>query len=70
MVESARFAVSAGDKLFRRSSDMWSSLEKSSALFSSRVAIVLDLSSGSSNSPSVGAMNTNRASVTSDSNGG
>lgn len=44
-IESARFAVSAGDALLRTSLNVQSLLHKSSALFSSCVTKVLDESS-------------------------
>lgn len=52
-VQSARLAVSAGVELLRQFSDVQSSLEKSSALSSSRVAKELDVGSRSNKSPSV-----------------
>lgn len=54
-VESAHFAVSAGDELLRHSSDAQSSLRKNSVLFSSCVTKALDVGSSNSKSPSVSA---------------
>lgn len=59
-VSSARLAASNGDRSLRRSSDVLSSLRKSSARFVSRVTKALDESRSSSKSPFVGAMKAKR----------
>lgn len=57
--DSARLAVSAGEELLQRSSDVQRSLGKSPALFSSRVTKPLDVGS-SSKSPSASVKKTKK----------
>lgn len=52
-IENARLGVSAGDELLRQSTDVQSSLEKCSALFSSRFAKASDVERSASKSLSV-----------------